>query len=102
MGKKNSNNGGGSRWSLNKISFWALTVVALMYLVSGILRLVDANNLAAAAGWVGAVASAIAICIVAILAYRYIRNKPVVWLVLYILVLLIVLVFIVLPGALGR
>lgn len=100
MGKKNSNNNnGGSRWSLNKISFWALTIVALMYLLAQVLRWIS-SDLAAAANWIGAVAGAIALCIVAVLAYRYVRHKPVVWLILYIIVLLIVLVFIVLPLAL--
>ena len=98
--EKKSSNNGGSRISLNKLSFWTLTVIAIVYLVAGILRMVDANRLADAANWVGAIAGAIATCIVAVLAYRYIRNKPLVWLVLYILVLLIVLVFIILPLAL--
>ena len=102
MGKKknSNNNGGGSRWSINKVAFWALTVIALMYLVAGIFRMVKVDVLAAVADWVGAVAGAIAICLVAVLAFRYVRHKPVVWMVLYILVLLIVLVFIVLPIAL--
>lgn len=99
MGKKYSNNNGG--WSLNKISFWAITIISLMYLVAGILRLVDANNLAAAANWIGAVATAVSMCIVAILAFRYVRHLPIVWMILYIIVLLILLVFIILPGALN-
>ena len=98
--EKKSGNSGGTVWSLNKISFWALTVIAIVYLVSGILRMANANKLANIANWIGNVAAAIAICIVAVLAYRFIRNKPAVWLVLYVLVLLIILLFIVLPLAL--
>lgn len=95
MGKKHSNNGGG--WSVNKVSFWAITIVALMYLAAQVLRWIGFNNSAAVANWVGAVAGAIGLCIVAVLGFRYVRHKPVVWLVLYIIVLLILLVFIILP-----
>lgn len=99
MGKKNSNNHH-SGWGINKISFWAITIISLMYLVAQVLRWIGFNNSAAVADWVRSVASALAFCLVAVLAYRYVRNKPVVWLVLYIIVLLILLVFIVLPLAL--
>lgn len=95
MGKRHSNNGGG--WNINKVGFWTLTIVALMYLVAQVLRWIGFNNSAAIANWIGAIAGAIALCLVAVLAYRYVRNKPVVWLILYILVLLIVIVFIILP-----
>ncbi len=94
MSKKS---GGG--WSLNKISFWSLTVIALMYLVAQILRWID-SGLAGVAEWIGAVAAALAICLVAILAWRYVDSKPVVWKVLYFIVLLIVVVFIILPRVL--
>lgn len=94
--KKHSS--GGSVWSLNKIAFWSLTVMAVMYLVAAILHFVGLPALIVS--WIQAVATAVALCLVAVLAYRFIRNKPIVWLVLYILVLLIVLVFIILPLAL--
>ena len=98
--EKKSKSSGGSVWSLNKIAFWSLTVIAVMYLLAGIFHFVGVEALANAAGWIQAVATAVALCLVSVLAYRYIRHKPVVWLVLYILVLLIVLAFIILPLAL--
>lgn len=90
MSKKS---GGGI--SINKLSFYLLVVTAILYLVAMILHLVGVN--AAIVGWLQAVASAVMICIVAVLAGRYVRSKPAIWQVLYIVVLLVVLVGIVLP-----
>ena len=92
MANKNNNNKGGL--SLNKLSFWLIVASAILYLVGMILHLV---GLQAVTGWLQSVATAIMICIVAILAYRYVRNKPTIWIVLYIVVLLIVIVGIIIP-----
>ena len=81
-------------WSLNKISFYLIVAIAILHLVALILSCV---GLAGPVYILQGVATAIMICVVAILAYRYIRNKPTVWLVLYIVVLLVVLVGIVIP-----
>ena len=93
--KNNGNNNGPQWWSLNKISFYTLVAAAILYLVSMILHFV--GGLQGIVGWMQGVATAIMICIVSVLAYRFVRNKPTVWLVLYIVVLLIVLVGIVIP-----
>ena len=83
-----------SVWSLNKISFYLIVAIAILHLVALILSCV---GLAGPVYLLQSIATAIMICVVAVLAYRYIRNKPTVWLVLYIVVLLVVLVGIVIP-----
>ena len=85
-------------WSLNKISFWLIVATAVLYLLAMILHLIGLP--AALVGSLQAVATAIMICIVGVLAWRYVRNKGTVWIVLYVIVLLVVLVGIVLPLAL--
>ena len=82
-------------WSLNKISFYLIVATAILYLVAMILHVVGLP--AYVVGMLQSIATAIMICVVAILAYRYVRNKPTVWLVLYIVVLLVVLVGSVIP-----
>lgn len=81
-------------WSLNKISFYLIVATAILYLVAMILSCV---GLAGPVYVLQSIANAIMICVVAVLAYRFVRNKPTVWLVLYIVVLLVVLVGIVIP-----
>ena len=97
MAKKsnNNNNKGSGTWSLNKISFWLIVITAILYLVGMILSCV---RLAGPAMVLQNVANALMICVVAVLAYRYVRNKPTIWLVLYIVVLLVVLAGIVIPN----
>ena len=84
--------------SLNKISFWLIVATAILYLLAMILHLCGLP--AALVGSLQAVATAIMICIVSVLGWRYVRNKGTVWIVLYVVVLLVVLVGIVLPLAL--
>ena len=60
-------------WGLNKISFWTIVAVTILYAVSLILS---------ACG---------------ILAWRYVRPKQMVWKVLYIICLLIVIAGIIVP-----
>lgn len=84
-----------SVWSLNKISFWIIVSVAILYLVSMILALVGVNS--KVVGIMQGVATAIMITIVAILAWRYVKNKPAVWILLYIICFLLVLVGIIIP-----
>ena len=81
--------------SLNKFSFWMIAAVAILYLVSMILSLVGINF--RVVGALQGIATAIMICIVAVLAWRYVRHKQVVWIVLYVVLLLIVLVGVVVP-----
>lgn len=81
--------------SLNKISFYTICAVAILYLVGMILSLCNANLKIVSA--LQGLATAIMICIVGILAWRYVRNRPTVWKVLYIVCLLVVIVGIIIP-----
>lgn len=84
-----------SVWSLNKISFYTIVAVAILYVVSMILKLVGLEMVIILA--MQAVATAIMIVIVSILAWRYVRNKQMVWKVLYVLCLLLVIVGVIIP-----
>lgn len=82
-------------WGLNKISFWTIGAMAILYLVASVLALCGVNLKVVQA--LQGVATAFAICIVAYLAWKYVRSKPAVWKVLYFVLLLVVLLGIILP-----
>ncbi len=86
-----------SSWGLNKISFWTIVAVTILYAISLVLSLVDASSLSSVIKVLQGIATAIMICIVAILAWRYVRSRPVVWKVLYIICLLIVIAGVIIP-----
>lgn len=88
-------------WGLNKISFWTIVIVTILYAVSLILSAIDANKLMSAVRILQGIATAIMIVIVSILAWRYVRPKPFVWKVLYVICLLIVIAGIIVPLCLG-
>ena len=93
----NNNNNNGPRWpSLNKISFWLIVAAAVLLLIGIIMKFIP--SVSAAAGWLLSIVTACMVCVVAVLAYRYVRNKPTIWLVLYIVTLLVVLAGIVIPA----
>ena len=92
---KKKKSSGGSGISLNKVSFWLIAVTAVLYLVAMILHLVGLNSVIVAA--LQSIATAIMIIVVAILAWRYVRTKPLVWKILYIVCLLVVVIGIVIP-----
>ena len=96
MSKKS--NDGGSRISLNKISFWLLVAAAFLYVLGLIFNFIGA--LQGVVGYLQAVAAAAMICVVAVLAWRFVSHKPVIWKVLYVLVLLIALVGLIIPAVL--
>lgn len=81
--------------SLNKISFWTIVAVALLYAVGLVLAACKLDS--RIVGWLQGVATAIMIIIVSILAWRHIRNKQAVYIVLYIICLLIVIAGIIVP-----
>lgn len=89
----------GSGISLNKISFWLLVSAAFLYVLGLIFHFVG-GAVAGAVAYLQAVAAAAMICVVAVLAWRYVAGKAVVWKVLYFLVLLIALVGLVIPAVL--
>ncbi len=86
---------GGSVITLNKASFWLICVTAILYLIAMILHLVGVEAKIVSA--MQAVATAIMIIVVAILAWRYVRNKQIVWKVLYFVCLLVVIIGIIIP-----
>lgn len=86
-------------WGLNKISFWTIVAVTILYAVALILSAcgVSLSIVAILQG----VATAVMIVIVAILAWRYVRPKPAIWKVLYFVCLLIVIAGIIVPLIMG-
>lgn len=91
--KNTSKKSGGP--SLNKISMYTIVAVAILYCIGLILSLCGTNFKIVSA--LQGLATAIMICIVAILAWKYCRNKQTVWKVLYFICLLIVIVGIIIP-----
>ncbi len=84
--------------SVNKIAFWLLVVAAIAYLVNLILSIVGVNS--SIVSWIASAAAALMVCVSAVLAWRYVRNKPTVWIVLYVIIILVVLAGLVLPNIL--
>ena len=84
-----------SVWSINKISFWTIVLVTLLYVVSLVLAACGINL--RIIGALQGVATAIMISIVSVLAWRFVRSKPSVWKVLYIICLLVVIAGIIVP-----
>lgn len=84
-------------WGLNKISFWLLGAAAILYLIGLILSAIDASKLATAVSVMQALATALMICVVAVLGWRYVRSKPTVWLVLYFTFMLVIVAGIIVP-----
>lgn len=82
-------------WGLNKISMYVIVAVAILYLVSMILSLAEVNLKVVSA--LQGVATAIMICITAVLAWRYVVKKPTVWKVLYFVCLLVVIAGVIVP-----
>ena len=95
--KSSSRSSSRSSWGLTKISFWTIVAVTFLYAISLVLSLIDANSLNSVIKVFQGVATAIMICIVAILAWRYVKSRPVVWKVLYIICLLIVIAGVIIP-----
>ena len=86
-------------WGLNKISFWTIVAVTFLYALSLILSACGINMKVVNA--LQGVATAIMIIIVAILSWKYVRPKQMVWKVLYVICLLIVIAGIIVPLVIG-
>lgn len=82
-------------WGINKISFYTICAVAILYLVSAVLGAcgVSLKVISALQGF----ATAILIIITSILAWRYVSKKPTVWKVLFLICLLVVILGIIIP-----
>lgn len=93
--KSTKRSGGTGLWGLNKTSFGCIGAMAILYLVASILSLcgLSLKIILALQG----LATALAICLVACLAWRYVKNKQTVWKVLYVVLLLVVILGIVIP-----
>lgn len=98
--KSSSSSSSRTGWGLNKISFWTIVGVTILYIVSLIFTAIGASKFATVIGILQGIATAIMIIIVSVLAWRYVRNKQIVWKILYLICLLIVIVGIILPLAL--
>ncbi len=92
---KSTRRSGSGVWGLNKISFWCIGAMAILYLISSILSLCGVSLKAVLV--LQGLATAVAICLVAVLAWRYVKNKQTVWKVLYVVLLLVVLLGIIIP-----
>ena len=84
-------------WGLNKISFYLLGAAAILYLIGLILSAVNASKLSTAVSILQALATALMICVVAVLGWRYVRPKQKVWLVLYFTFMLVIVAGIIVP-----
>ena len=93
--KSSSRSSGVKTWCLNKISFWCIGAMAILYLVASILALCGVNFKIVSV--LKDLATALAICIVAVLAWRYVKPKQTVWKVLYVVLLLVVLLGVIIP-----
>lgn len=87
--------GGIKTWGLNKISFWCIGAMAIFYLIASILALCGITSKVIPA--LQGIATALAICIVAFVAWRYVKSKQTVWKVLYFVLLLVVILGIIIP-----
>lgn len=92
---KKSSSSKSTPWGLNKLSFWCIGAMAILYLIASILALCGVNLKVVSA--LKDCATALAICIVAYLAWKYVRGKQTVWKVLYFVLLLVVILGIILP-----
>lgn len=90
-----SNTKKSSFWGINKISFYTIGAVAILYLIGLILAACGVSS--TVVGVLQGIATAIMISIVAYLAWKYVRSKPMVWKVLYFVFLLVVLIGIIIP-----
>lgn len=93
--KSSSSSSRRSGWGLNKISFWTIVAVTVLYAIALILSACGIN--ATVINALQGIATAIMIVIVAILAWKYVRSKQMVWKVLYFICLLIVIAGIIVP-----
>lgn len=93
--RRSSGNRGIFTWGINKLSMYTIILVALLYAVSMVLSLCGVNLKVISA--LQGLATAVMICIVAYLAWKYVARKEMVWKILYIICLCLVLAGVVIP-----
>lgn len=82
-------------WSLNKVAFWTMVVITILFALALVLSMLGLNAKIISA--LQNVATAVAICLVAVLGWRYVRSRELVWKILYIICLLVVIAGIIIP-----
>ena len=97
--KSSSSSSSSGMWGLNKISFWIIVAVTILYAVALILAACGVSSVAVSA--LQGIAAAAMIVIVSILAWRYVRPKQAVWKVLYFVVLLVIIAGLIVPLVVG-
>ena len=93
--QKSSSSSRTTIWGLNKISFYTICAVAILYLVAAILGACKIGSKAVSA--LQGIAPAMLIIIASILGWRYVAKKQTVWKVLFVVCLLVVVLGIILP-----
>ena len=89
---ENENNG----FSLNRFSFYVIGAIAILYIVTMILSLVNIHS-TKIIPILSSIAAACTILIAAILAWRFVRRKTTVWKVLYFVFMALVIVGVMVP-----
>lgn len=90
-----SSSGGSRMWSMNKISFWTIVVASIVYLLGVVLgKLVP--SLGVLVGIAQSIVIVVMTTIVAIHAWKFVRNRQTIWIVLFVVCLLVILVGIIL------
>lgn len=89
MGKKSGS------VSLAMVSFYTIVAAAVLYALALILQALQVN--ASIVGVLSNIATAVMVIVVAIVAWRYVANRPMVWKVLYLICLLVVIIGIIIP-----
>lgn len=90
-----SENENGSKFSLNKFSFYVVASIAILYIVTMILSLVHVGLKVVSI--LQSVAAACTIIIAAILAWRYVHGKTTIWKVFYFVCMALVIVGVLVP-----
>lgn len=93
--QKSSSGSRSGFWGLNKISFYTICAVAILYLISAILGACKVNLKVVSA--LQGFATAMLIIIASILAWKYVAKKPAVWKVLFVVCILVVILGIIIP-----
>jgi hypothetical protein len=79
----------------SKFAFYVIAAIAILFLVDAILTIVGVGG--GIIGWLGRLATLVAVGFVAFCGYRFVARKAAVWKVLYFVLLAVILVGIILP-----
>ena len=98
MANNNNNKKNNSKLSMNKISFYVIGAISILYLVSAILSILNLDKLNFnIVGLFQAIATYVTVGVVSILAWRYVDSKPTVYKVLYFIFMVIVTITVFIP-----